>query len=94
MKMAHTLQKDERMDLRVKAEQKELLNYAASLQDLSLSAFVMASALKEAQAVVTEKVHFSLPVKGWESFCARLDQPAQSIPKLKKLFSRPSVFDE
>ncbi len=92
--MAYTFQKDNRMDLRVKADQKELLIYAASLQDLSLSAFVMASALKEAQAVVTKKTHFSLPAKEWKSFYARLDQPAQSIPKLKKLFSRPSVFDE
>ncbi|MEK6564624.1 MAG: DUF1778 domain-containing protein [Candidatus Omnitrophota bacterium] len=94
MKMAHTLQKNHRMDLRVKADKKELLNYAASLQNLSLSAFVLASALKEAQAVVTEKAHFSLPAKEWKSFCARLDQPAQSIPKLKKLFSQLSVFNE
>ena len=72
IKMTHILQKDNRMDLRVKADQKKLLIYAASLQDLSLSAFVIASALKEAQAVVTEKAHFSLPAKEWKSFCARL----------------------
>ena len=92
--MAHTIQKDNRIDLRVKADQKELLNYAASLQDLSLSAFLKASALKEAQEIVTEKVHFSLPAQQWKSFCDRLDQPAKSIAKLKKLFSSPSVFDE
>ncbi|MCG8431860.1 MAG: DUF1778 domain-containing protein [Candidatus Omnitrophica bacterium] len=91
--MAHTVQKDNRIDLRVKADQKELLNYAASLQDVSLSAFVMASALKEAQEVVTEKVHFSLGARQWKAFCERLDRPAQSIPQLKKLLSKPSVFD-
>ena len=92
--MPKIVQKDNRIDLRVKADQKELLIYAASLQDLSLSGFIMTSALKEAQEVVTEKMHFSLPAKQWKSFCDRLDQPAKSISKLKQLFSKPSVFDE
>ena len=92
--MANTIQKDNRIDLRVRTDQKDLLNYAASLHDLSLSAFVMASALKEAQKVITEKVHFSLPAKEWKIFCDRLDRPAKSISKLKKLFSTPGVFDE
>lgn len=91
--MAHVIQKDNRIDLRVKADQKELLNYAASLQELSLSAFIMASALKEAQEIVTEKVHFTLSPKQWKSFCDELDQPPKTVPKLKKLFSKPDVFD-
>ena len=92
--MARSIQKDNRIDLRVKADQKKLLNYAASLQDLSLSAFVMASALKEAQGMVTEKAHFSLPAKQWRVFCDRLERPAKTNLKLKKLFLKPSVFDE
>ena len=91
--MSQTTQKDNRIDLRVKTDQKELLNYAASIQNISLSVFVMTSALKEAEEVVAEKVHFVLPAKQWQTFCARLDRPAMEIAKLKKLFSKPSIFD-
>ncbi len=92
--MAHTTQKDTRIDFRVKSQQKELLNYAASIQNMTLSAFVMESALKEAEEIVSEKIQFSLSQKQWKTFCDQLDQPAKSITKLKKLFSGPSVFNE
>lgn len=92
--MVKIIQKDSRIDLRVKADQKELLNYAASLRGATLSAFVMESALKEAQEVITEKTHFLLSDKQWKLFCDSLDSPAKTVVKLKQLFSKKSVFDE
>lgn len=84
--------KDSRIDLRVGTKQKSLLSYAAKIQDVKLSTFVLASALKEAQSVVAEKVDFALPKKQWDAFCSALDRPAQDLPKLRQLFSGPSPF--
>ena len=89
-----TNRKDDRIDLRVKDAQKTFLIYAATLRDEKLSTFVLNSAMKEAEEIVAQNVHFSLPDKQWKAFCAALDKPAREIPKLKKLFIDPSIFDE
>ena len=87
-------QKNDRIDVRVKSSQKNYLIYAASLRDVKLSVFVLDSAMKEAEEVVNQNVYFALPEKQWKAFCAALDRPAHEIPRLKKLFSKPSIFDE
>ena len=92
--MATATPKDDRIDLRVETDQKQFLNYAASIRKMKLSAFVLASAFKEAEEVVADKVHFLVSEKQWKAFCAALDEPAREIPKLKKLFNEPDRFKE
>jgi len=86
--------KNDRIDIRVKKSEKAYLNYAALQRKVELSGFVRDSALKEAQEVMAEQSHFVLPEKQWKAFCTALDKPAREIPKLKKLFAKPSIFDE
>jgi uncharacterized protein (DUF1778 family) len=92
--MATTAHKDDRLDLRVETDQKGFLNYAAKIRHMKLSAFVLASALKEAEAVVADKVIFSVSAQQWRAFCTALDTPARKIPKLRQLFSGPAKFRE
>ncbi len=87
-------QKDTRIDLRIENSQKEFLVYAASMRNMKLSTFVLDSALKEAEELVANKIHFPLPDHQWKVFCAALDRPACEIPQLKKLFKGPNVFHE
>ncbi|QAT17992.1 hypothetical protein BU251_02575 [Candidatus Velamenicoccus archaeovorus] len=87
-------QKNERIDLRIEDSQKDLLVYAASLRHQKLSAFVLASALREAEDLVADKAHFQLPQAQWKAFCIALDRPAKEIPALKKLFQGRSIFHE
>lgn len=91
--MAILSQKDDRLDLRIQKSQKSFLMYAASLCRMKLSSFVLRSAFKTAEEIVTEKAHFALSKKQWQDFCEALDRPARSIPELKKLFSKKTVFD-
>jgi uncharacterized protein (DUF1778 family)/GNAT superfamily N-acetyltransferase len=86
------IHKDDRIDIRIKHSEKDLLNYAASLRHMKLSAFVLYSAVKAAEETVGEKVHFSLSDKKWKAFCEILDRPAREIPKLKKLFQGTTLF--
>ena len=89
-----TIQKDTRIDLRIENSQKDFLVYAASLRRMKLSAFVMDSALKEAEELVANKVNFSLTKHQWTAFASALDRPARKIPKLKKLFKTSNIFNE
>jgi len=89
-----TKNKSDRIDLRVKESQKNYLMHAAALRDVKLSTFVLESALKEAEDVVNQNVHFALPDKQWKAFCDVLDRPAREVPRLKKLFENPGPFDD
>ena len=89
-----TIQKDTRIDLRIENSQKDFLIYAASLRNMRLSAFVLDSALKEAEELVANKINFPLNDRQWKAFSSALDKPAREIPKLKKLFKGPNIFNE
>lgn len=86
--------KDSRIDLRIKDSQKRFLVYASSLRNAKLSSFVLDSALKEAEALVAETSRFSLSEKQWKAFLKAMDRPPRKVPKLARLFTGPSVFDE
>jgi len=79
-------QKNRRIDLRIENSQKDFLMYVAALRHKKLSAFLLDSALKEAEELIANKSHFQLPERKWKAFCSALDSPAREIPKLKRLF--------
>lgn len=89
-----TVVKNSRIDVRIEDSQKNFLMYAAALSNKKLSAFVLDSALKEAEDLISDKNYFQLSGRQWKVFCSALDRPAKEIPKLKKLFKEPVIFDE
>lgn len=86
------IQKDTRIDLRIEGSQKDFLVYAATLKKMKLSAFVLDSAIKEAEELVANKTQFALPEAQWKAFSAALDRPARDNAKLKKLLKLKDVF--
>ena len=88
------IQKDTRIDLRIENSQKDFLVYAAGLKNMKLSAFVLNSAIKEAEDLVASKTQFALPEAQWKAFSAALDRPARENAKLKKLFKAADIFHE
>ena len=59
---------------------------------MKLSAFVLNSAIKEAEDLVASKTQFALPEAQWKAFSADLDRPACENAKLKKLFKAVDIF--
>ena len=86
--------KNDRIELRIEAAKKKLLAYAASLRNMNVTGFMLDSAFKEAERIITERANFALSPKQWKKFCEILDRPAREIPRLKKLFSKKTLFDE
>ena len=75
--------KDSRIDLRVTAEQKALLEKAASLSGVSLSAYTLLHLLPQAQKDIEKIERLTLTDRDRDLFLAALTNPPQLQGKLK-----------
>ena len=82
----------ERWDFRVASETNELVRQAAETAETTLTDFVVAAAVVEAERVLADRTQFSLGTEQWTRFVELLDRPPQDKPGLAKLFSGPSAF--
>jgi len=80
---ASATQRDERIDLRISAEQKTLLARAASYAGVSLSNFLVSAAADRAKELVAERENVILTARDWKRFLAALDKAAGPRPKLE-----------
>lgn len=85
--------RSEKLDLRLTPEAKRVLNAAARASRRSVSDFVLESALARAEEALPDRQHFGLDAVQWKAFLAALDAPPRSLPRLRQLLSKPSVFD-
>ena len=83
--------KEERIEIRLAAAEKERIRQAAVLSRQNVSEFV----LRAVRAVADETLAAQtvLPEEQMSAFCPAFDQPAKSIPRLRELFRKPSVFE-
>src|SRR5688572_30759063 len=85
--------RSEKLDLRLSPEAKRLLYAAAEATHRSVSEFVLDSALARAEETLPDRRHFGLPADQWAAFVAALDAPPRDLPRLRRLFNEPSVFE-
>lgn len=86
-------QKGTRFSIRASALQKRVISQAARLKATTMSEFVLEQAFLAAQQLIADQSHFTLPKKQWNAFCAALDAPPKSIPELRRLLTKPGIFD-
>lgn len=73
----------ERMNLRVKADQKARLLRAASLRQTDLTDFVLQPALREADAVIEEADRLRLSERDYARVMALIEDPPEPNEKLR-----------
>ena len=78
--------KDERIDLRTNSNQKTLLERAAELKHVSLSSYVLTTALKQAQLDLEENEIIVLSNRDRDLVMAALENPPEPNESLKGLF--------
>ena len=78
-----SLAKDSRIDLRVTKEQKALLEQAASIKGVSLSAYTLLHLLPLAQQEIENQEKLTLSNRDRDIFLAAIDNPPQLKGKLK-----------
>lgn len=84
--------KDERLQVRLNAEAKTVLQRAASYRHKTVSQFVLTTALAEAEKVIRENEAVSLSAADWKVFYDALSAPlrptprcARRLPSIKRL---------
>ena len=80
--------KDQRLDMRLTSEHKELLEEAAALAGLSATAFATEAILARAHEVISRSHQTELSVRDFEALCKMLDQPRKPNAALKRAAKR------
>lgn len=91
--MATKTTRNEKLDIRLSADAKLLLQEAAEARHKSLSEFVLDSALGEAENVLKERNAIGLNAEQWTEFMSALDTPPRRHARMQRLLTEPSVFD-
>lgn len=87
--MARTAEiKDDRLQVRLDADAKRVLQRAARYRRKSVSQFVLATALDEAEKVIRENEAVTLSGVDWKTFYDALTDPPAPNAALRKAFAR------
>lgn len=86
--MSEILPKDSRIDLRVTKEQKALLEEAASVKGVSLSAYTLLHLLPLAQQDIEDRERLILSNRDRDLFLSALKNPPELKGKLKSAIAK------
>ncbi|GAB3579040.1 hypothetical protein GCM10027406_16310 [Leifsonia lichenia] len=89
-----TIIKQERLAVRVTAQQKQTIERAAEVMGRNVTEFSVDALTERAEEVLADRSAFGVSPQAWAEFSARLDEPARPVAELVELLKRPSVFDE
>ncbi len=86
--------KETTLNIRVSLHEKEVIAKAAAIKKSATSKFILENAYEAACEVISGQTNFQLNNKQWTKFCQALDAPTRDIPTLKRLLTKPGIFDE
>jgi uncharacterized protein (DUF1778 family) len=79
-----------RLNFRVTSQQERALRQAATLTGQSVTGFVLSAAVEHAHDVLERANTIELSDAAHRRFVAALDEPAEVVPELVRLFERRS----
>lgn len=80
--------KDDRLQVRLSAEAKTVLQRAANYRHKTVSQFVLTTALAEAEKVIRENEAVTLSAADWKVFYDALNNPPAPNAALRKAFAK------
>jgi uncharacterized protein (DUF1778 family) len=86
--------KTQRWNMRVAEDIDAIVRLAAEQTDQPLTDFVVQAARVVAEDTLADRRVFRLDETAWEEFVEILDRPARPAPKLARMLSSDSVFDD
>src|SRR5580698_5377820 len=82
-----------RVDLRMTASAKQVLQHAAAASNKTLTEFLLDSGLHAAYDTLADRRAFVLDDKQWTAFMAALDAPPADNPRLRTLLARKPAWE-
>lgn len=89
-----TTMKNSRLAVRLSSDQRSLIDHAAETVGSNVTDFTVAATVAHAKDVLADRRVFAIDDAPWNEFLSVLDRPVTHRPRLEKLFSEPSIFDE
>ena len=80
------------LNIRIRADQRRLIEQAAQALDKTVSDFVREAALREANQTLLDQVLFQLSADAWQQFNEALNQPQVNNPRLQDLLQRKPIW--
>jgi len=85
--------RERRWNLRVESSEDDLVRAASDAADISYSNLIRSAAVSEARRILADRTRFVLDDSEWNRFLDLLDRPPRVPDGLRKLYSKPSVFE-
>jgi len=82
-----------KIDVRVSSADKQVLGRAASAAGLTVSEFIRASALAQADDTLADRRSFMLNRAKSMEFQAALEAAPRALPRMQRLLTEPGFFD-
>src|SRR5262245_20066738 len=85
--------REDRLEIRLPAAAKKVLQRAALSQHKSISAFILDSGMTAAAEALADRREFKLSAQQYDAFAAALDAPLKPKPRLEKLLKTRSALE-
>jgi uncharacterized protein (DUF1778 family) len=85
--------RDQRFNMRMSAQQRQIIATAAAALDKSETDFMLDVTIQEAERVLADRRWFVVDAKAWSTFDRMLDEPVPYENDLRDLLRTPTVFD-
>jgi len=83
-----------RLEIRISAEQDQLVREAAQLEETTVSRFVLETVTERARHVVADHRDIVLSNQAFDRFITELDRPVEPVQELVELFRRQPSLDQ
>lgn len=93
MKATERRSAEGRLSIRVKAHQKSVIARAAQIRNVTMTDFVLDTAYRAAQKVVSDESALTVLHVDWVAFSKALDAPPKPKPALRRLLAATSPAD-
>ncbi len=84
--------RDQTINIRISKSQRDLIDQAAELREVSRSEFMLDAAYREAENVLLDRVFFALEPEAFDAFQAMLEEPFEPSPALHALLHRKAPW--
>jgi uncharacterized protein (DUF1778 family) len=91
--MSATVPKRETLNIRIKPEERDLIDRAAKARGKNRTDFILDAARQAAEDALLDRTVFTVSPEAYAEFLARLDAPAQSNESLRRVMQTPAPWD-
>jgi len=91
--MSATAPKRDTLNIRIKPEERDLIDRAAHARGKNRSDFILDAARRAAEDALLDRTVFMVGPEAYAAFLARLDAPAQSNERLRRAMQAPAPWD-